>query len=670
MSNVSISKRTFGIEFEFADVEKSKVNLPKGFVWNKEETITNTNLTKGSGSSKFGGEINTPPLELSTTSFIAIKDLLASCRDAGGKVTWLTGLHIHIWIGDFSVEELKKLFSLTYYTATLIRECWHDGGWNHTFFCSPIPTLEFFNNVNKATTYEEVWKAFESSTNKGYMRHIVNVPSFFKRETVEFRFYNATMEIEEVWAAVMFAYRFVDFSLRNKVEDYKSINSVLDFRQKLKLRGDIAKPIPPLLFSGNQEHPIEAFRSKHVEINNNLISVLCEKTEDEIALVNPHLYRLELSLCQKKKVTIYNNDELNHIIYRIANGELTLRYSGQAEFLQTYYDTDPVRQITLLMIFNKARKFFQDTDFARMTLEGIVSSVERSIAKLEKGSQSLVQLLTSCEYKTGTLLDALNNEKAVFFQFDDYGKHRSAVQDLRIHTNYDGEYQIKKFSYYGITENIPSGVHFFIASKNEFLNLNKVAKSGSVTLYSSVQNDNKISIESKKDEQVNFPEPPDDLVIEDVTKLKICHIKPSIFSYLQKKYVVKVHKTVTPRFPYIIIYDKYLLGGFGFELAKMPNYDIWLLSDFCTNNRIKRLSKLILLCIKSKSVQRSLSRRNVGNVGSCYTKVYTHQPVSMKYRGLFDKQKSEEPNFLLYTTELGEVKDEEIIEKYTKYKER
>ena len=83
-----------------------------------------------------------------------------------------------------------------------------------------------------------------------------------------------------------------------------------------------------------------------------------------------------------------------------------------------------------------------------------------------------------------------------------------------------------------------------------------------------------------------------------------------------------------------------------------------------------RLSKLILLCIKSQPAFRSISRKNLCLVSKIYTKVYTHNPVSMKYRGLFRKVE-QTPNSLIYDTELGTSGSiQDVINKYQIYKQK
>lgn len=53
-----------------------------------------------------------------------------------------------------------------------------------------------------------------------------------------------------------------------------------------------------------------------------------------------------------------------------------------------------------------------------------------------------------------------------------------------------------------------------------------------------------------------------------------------------------------------------------------------------------------------------------------YTKVYTQNPASMKYRGVFSKNKElSKPGCLVYTSEFGIAGDfKTIVDKYNKIK--
>ncbi len=78
---------------------------------------------------------------------------------------------------------------------------------------------------------------------------------------------------------------------------------------------------------------------------------------------------------------------------------------------------------------------------------------------------------------------------------------------------------------------------------------------------------------------------------------------------------------------------------------------IYLLSDFCVPSIAhKRLAKLVLLCCTSRDVQQLLESKEIKKYRSLLTTVFTNQPVSMKYRGIFSLEKRKQ-DFLQYRSD-------------------
>ena len=75
---LKILERTFGLEMEYADVDKHNSALPNGFEWDKVETIHNTDGTVGTWSGRYGGEINTVPMYFNHESKKLLKELLTT----------------------------------------------------------------------------------------------------------------------------------------------------------------------------------------------------------------------------------------------------------------------------------------------------------------------------------------------------------------------------------------------------------------------------------------------------------------------------------------------------------------------------------------------------------------------------------------------------------------
>lgn len=671
---MKLLERTFGLEIEFANVEKKKVNLPSGFDWSKDEVVHNTDSSRGTYSAANGGEINTPPLLLTSDTRIMLKSLYDNLIDSGAKATRELSIQPHIYIGDLELEKVKNIFYLLYYSARFIDEVCYVPDYSKFTIFTPSPTMEDYVKVKKASSFDALRSVFENSTNKGFVRHIVNISSYFKIKTVEFRPFWATTNIDEVMSCILFSYRFVDYAITHDEETFKTIESAEDFKAKLKIRYPLPKPMSPMLFYGDPLDIRESLSAKKLEPNASLVKSFMDHTDSDVSMVNPNIYNLEMKVYKQKKLRIYNNDEFNHILYLLATDKLKIKYENKVSFIQDYNSNEPRVQLACILVFSKIKKFISggtNTEYSKNTMNACISGIEKSIEKAMPFCDSMIEMFKNVEYTLGTLNTAIDDGGCVFFQFDDFAKSRTTALLLKKNSDYKESFERKKTEYYGITENVPDNVRLTLLSRNLYLNLHKCSQVGSVTFYSN--DDSKpqqITQKKKKQESIIFNEPPDDIDINDVSKLRIVKVASTTYRVAQLNYIAKVHKVSMARYCYFVMYEDYMLGGFGFDIPKNTDYDIWLLSDFATNNRVPRISKLILLCIKSKSVKRLISRGMMENINSCYTKVYTQSPVSMKYRGLFNKAEREK-FFILYDTTLGESGTmDEVIEKYQQYKNK
>lgn len=662
---LELLQRTFGLEIELSDMDKSQVKMPSGYSWDEEEVIHNTNGTRGTVTYRYGGEINTPPLLPTEESYAELRSILESCKAAGAIARRDCGLQVHIYIGDLTVEEVKRIYALSYYCTDVLKQICYLPPYSDDQRYRPAPTMDIFERAMQADSFDAMRRVFENSQNKGYVRHFVNVASYFVRKTVEFRLFNTTTDWDEMQACIEFAYRFVDYALTHTLDDFKSLCTCEVFEYQTKVPTNLPKlPDSLIFFSSVRDMDKGITMHEHVDLSSYFVNMLCENSGQEIVCVNPHMYSLETKLSAYKKIVLYVNDGFHHTLYRIVREGVRICYTGKAEFLQGFNADDPVKQVACLMVFHRIRKFLRDGEYYEQRLQSYKESLVSTMENAYSASERLVKMLSEAEYHVGTLNDAIARGGDIFFQFDDYSKYRSTFNSLRENSDFDEQYERMETNYYEVQNNLPKGTKLMLVSTFPYHNMEKIGKIGSKIFYSTQRAKSGVIQDSKKPEFLTFKEPPDDLVIDDPDRLHICNVKSGELLKAQKQYVVKVEKVSGCRFGYFVFYDDYLLGGFGFDYPKNQAYDIWLLSDFSTNNRVPRLSKLILLCVKSAMVRRSLCRKMSNVINTCYTKVYTHEPVSSKYRGPF-KKVSRESNHLLYETTLGTLggKDE-IIAKY------
>lgn len=680
-----IRNRTFGIEIEMCNLERAKVTLPEGYSWSKEESIDNTDC---SSNKQFGGEVNTPPLHLCCLKELHdLRSVYESMVAAGGKIKWSIDTHVHIYVGDLSVDQLKKVYLFFYVCYPYFKRYAKISDWDeHIFNAKPIPTEKYFEGVKNAQTFDDLQTLFTNQSKKGFIRHAVNISAYFKTKTIEFRTFHATDDFYRAMNCVYSAYRIFYYAISHELEDYQSITSYEQFCEVTGLKYDTPEELCPLLYQGNPYSAIEAFMTMPLPYNSEMVSALYDAVKanghKEICIVNGFMYYYELFFLDKVEVSIYCQDAYCYLLYMLANGKTSLTYKDKLAWLEDYNNHTPSRQLALALYAVKLQKYFMSESARNSAIfEALKIKARESIEKTEEANERLMRLLTTCDFHVGTLEEAIKNKKVIFFNYGRIEKkQKRAFKLISENSDLKSDFSVARNDYYNLVESIPSDSYFYYFSNSPYLrNLHKIAmwnnssgerRSAGRFLYCNkptAQNNASTSYSSYRIE-CNEIVPPDDLEITDANKLKIERVDASLLHCLQKKYIKKVDQCIVCTYAFAVKYDKYTLGGFGFTLPQHKGYDLFQLTDFCTNNAIPRLSKLILYCIQSVGVQRYLSRRMHKLCEKVISCAYTHKPVSMKYRGVYKKVKEHcTSSYLAYEGILGIYPtNKEIIEKYQK----
>lgn len=684
-SCIDIQDRTFGIEIEMCNLERSKVSLPEGYSWSKDEQIYNTD---GSANKSFGGEVNTPPIHLCCLKELHdLRSVYESMVAAGGKIKWSIDTHVHIYAGDLSVDQIKKMFLFFYVCYPYFKKYAHISDWDELVFnAQPVPTEKYFEGVKNAQTFDELQNLFTNQSKKGFVRHAVNISAYFKTKTIEFRTFHATDNFYLAMNCVYSAYRIFYYAISHELEDYQSITSYEQFCEVTGLKYDTPYELCPLLYQGNPYSAIETFMTAPLAYNSEMVSALHDAViangHKEICIVNGFMYYYELFFLDKVEVSIYCQDAYCYLLYMLANGKTALTYKDKLAWLEDYNNPTPSRQLAIALYAVKLQKYFMSESARNSAVfEALKIKARESIEKTEEANERLMRLLTTCDFHVGTLEEAIKNKKVIFFNFGRMEKkQKRAFKLISENSDLKLDFSVDNNDYYNLVESIPSDSYFYYFSNSPYLrNLHKIAmwnnssgerRSAGRFLYSNkptAQNNASTSYSSYRIE-CNEIVPPDDLEITDPNKLVIERVSPPLLHCLQKKYIKKVDQCIVCQFAFVVKYDKYTLGGYGFTLPQHKGYDLFQLTDFCTNNAIPRLSKLILYSIQSVGVQRYLSRRMRKLCEKVISCAYTHKPVSMKYRGVYKKVKEHcTSSYLAYEGILGIYPtNKEIIDKYQK----
>ena len=679
-----IKTRTFGVEIEMCNLDRQLVTLPDGYSWSKDEEIVNTD---GSSNKRFGGEVNTPPLRIiSLDDLHSLKSVYDSMREAGGKIKWTTYTHVHLYAGDLTVEQIKKVFLFFYVCYPYVKRYTKLSDWDElTFNCQPLPTEKYFKGVLEAETFKDLEVLFTNQSKKGFIRHAFNISAYFKTKTIEFRTYHGTSDFYMSLNCVLSTYRFFYYAVNHELEDFKSISSYEEFCKVIKLKYSTPPELVPLLYQGNPYSAIETFQTKSLPYNSKQASALWDAVKrnehKELCIVNGFMFYYELFFMDKVKVSIYAQDPYCHLLYMMANGKIVLKYRDKLGWLEDYNNDSPERQIALALYASKLQKtFMSETTRNDAIFEALKIRAKESIEKTEKSSDRLIRLLTTCDYHVGTLQDVIPQKKVIFFN---YGKDKQQKRTFKLiseNSDLEMSFDVKRNDYYEIIESLPEDSYFYFISNSPYLrNMHKLAmwntsggerwSAGRYLYCNKPCACNQVTTSYKSNHiEINEVVPPSDLVIDNAESLKVFRVDSGYLYALQKKYIKKVDTVSHCTYAFVVMYGKYTLGGFGFTLPQHKGYDLFQLTDFCTNNEIPRLAKLILFCIQTASVQRELSRRMHKLCEKVISCAYTHKPVSMKYRGVYTKVKEHcTSSYLAYEGQLGKFANtKEVIEKYQK----
>lgn len=676
-----ITDRTFGLEIEIANVAKQRVFLPSGYEWSKGETVVNTDATV---SRHYGGVVNTPPLRLRQRTREELRVLLDRLTHAGGKISWATGLHVHIYAGDLELEQLKRVYYLLYHNyAYIVRYC-HITEWDRlTEYVMPPPTEKHYIGVKGAKDQKALSKVFENESNHHYVRNNFNIASYFTRSTVEFRCFRGTVDMHLLENSVLASYRFFQYALGHSEEEMM-FGTYEDFVRTLKLPADLPPILTPLIFQGDVYDREDAYKGRYLQCSSRMLKCIEDTGETAIALVNLSSLKIALALWRKMEVRIYTRVAWICLIYRLARGEERLVYRDDLSWVEPLNGNSPTRQLAVVFFVTGLRKYIGRKDeYAQVLLESYKSKAAETIAANEEKMREIVEMFEHVPLSYTDIDDAVTKAKAVWYLYNTETTAKSSFRLIKRYTDCMAEESTETTDYDGFVERIPKEVTFYYFSRSPFLwNLHKLAwiKQGQgeeekmgITFYSNKTARERISMHAPAaEEEVEIIVPPDTLDICDASKLRICKVPAKELYSLQKRFVKKVTNVSLSSFAFVVMYEQYCIGGFGFILSRSKKkYDLFQLTDFCTNNNLPRASKLILMCIKSKETQRFISRCLRRKIETVRSIAYTQNSVSMKYRGEYKllKELSTEGK-LVYEGELGVyATKEEIIERYKKIRD-
>lgn len=239
--------KSVGSEIEFCDVDRRKVELPEGCVFNnKEVTLVNSSgravNSKKDSEYFIGGEINVIPTQTIDEQLKAIERCLKALNKAGApSVNYRCNQHFHICLVEElqTLESLKKIQSYAYdnFQNSILGTMGEGqfnkpkdmpmGTWKHYTERMVAPWRQ--KHLMEAVDLKDFQMSFFKNK-KGthasltFHRQYVNTHSFFKTKTIEFRGYWGTLNLRMIENCLKFSYLFIDQALTDRFPVQSYIN--------------------------------------------------------------------------------------------------------------------------------------------------------------------------------------------------------------------------------------------------------------------------------------------------------------------------------------------------------------------------------------------------------------------------------------------------------------
>ncbi|CEN54424.1 amidoligase family protein [Capnocytophaga canis] len=228
-----IFNRRFGVEVEFFGASQNtlKQHLNAQGVNYQFESYNHTtrNHWKFTTDSSIRGEnayeMVSPVLQ-GSGGLSQLKSACKSLRLSNAQVNKSCGLHVHLEVNDYSVEDMKTLVKNFYLLEEQFDQMMPESRRkNENRYCQGFyPTMPnkqiFFSKIDSCTTIEQMAYFFDHR----YLK--LNLQSYTKYGTVEFRHHSGTTMFSKIKNWILICARLVEFSKQNVLID--NINLILD----------------------------------------------------------------------------------------------------------------------------------------------------------------------------------------------------------------------------------------------------------------------------------------------------------------------------------------------------------------------------------------------------------------------------------------------------------
>lgn len=659
-----IGNRTFGMELEFADGDKEKIQLPMGYKWtdNKLTMMNNSDGSAVTHHGRYGGEINTRPYHYCKEDLDELKSFLHTMQDAGSYLMWNEGFDAHFYVKDMDLSVLKRMFILSYYTAYPIKRIFDIPEWWETKYLVPSPTWEVTKKVMQAEDLDHLLGVFSNGSDRGHIRYWLNLCSIAKIGTAEFRIFNSSWDFDKVLETIKFMYSFVEYAYTHEdIEEYKELSTKekciaafnIDY-QKVPQRHK------PLLWAAEHDDNVTVVGEMFKKSNRILSFVKREAAKFDVAhIVNSYYMDFEQVLTNRA-IKVYTKDYFVYLLYKAIKGEIKeLQFKEEYDFLNIKSD-NPAEIVATIFLFNEIKKHKNSQDIYHKSLyDDFIARLDYYHKKYSERYVKLVDCIRGKDIEVHygeDLLDAVLNcreNDILIYQSEFSAKQKASGNALHNMLIEDFGWKDRFPTHYAEIDE--EKVNYMSLSQHGFMGRREVFHDSRMYVYSNVAATGDNAFKRRFLTPLKYKRLPDDYVLTEKSKLRFVRASLSEIDYLRMIYLKKGIIMGSAPFSYLWFIDEYVFGACLFDFLKVSKYGtgaVWQKSDFVIDHPIAKISKLLIMGILSEEFKNELEIRYKRDVDCYATSVFTDKPVSMKYRGVY-KLTERHPGVLYYIQEAG-----------------
>lgn len=232
--------RRYGIEIEAFGVDRVRLNskLNNEGVQCQVESYNHTTrdhwkiTSDGSINGTEAFEIVSPVLE-KKKGLEQLKKVSDVLKSQGARINKTCGVHIHVEVNDLKIEDWKRLLKNYFRLEKIIDGFMPNSrrGSNNGYCKSLMNIRNFENRIDNETTLDGLQSIFNHDR---YYK--INLRSYVRQGTIEFRQHSGTIEFEKISNWVYFIERLIEFSKRgNTVNAEPTFDDLKNFLNKQQL---------------------------------------------------------------------------------------------------------------------------------------------------------------------------------------------------------------------------------------------------------------------------------------------------------------------------------------------------------------------------------------------------------------------------------------------------